>query len=80
MGHIAAGMHIAERTLHRRLAREGTSYRALLDEVRETLAKELLANGLTVKEVSDRLGYSEPAAFTHAYTRWHGAPPRTRLT
>lgn len=75
MGQIAAGMHIAERTLHRRLAREGTSYRALLDEVRETLAKELLANGLTVKEVSDRLGYSEPAAFTHAYTRWHGSPP-----
>ncbi|MGH3956362.1 MAG: AraC family transcriptional regulator [Mycobacterium sp.] len=75
MGLIAAGMHIAERTLHRRLAREGTSYRALLDEVRETLAKELLANGLTVKEVSDRLGYSEPAAFTHAYTRWHGSPP-----
>lgn len=80
MGHIAAGMHIAERTLHRRLAREGTSYRALLDEVRETLAKELLANDLTVKEVSDRLGYSEPAAFTHAYTRWHGAPPRAHLT
>ncbi|TDZ97271.1 AraC family transcriptional regulator [Mycobacteroides salmoniphilum] len=77
MGLIAAGMHIAERTLHRRLAREGTSYRALLDEVRETLAKELLANGLTVKEVSDRLGYSEPAAFTHAYTRWHGSPPST---
>lgn len=75
MGMIAAGMHIAERTLHRRLAREGTSYRALLDEVRETLAKELLTNGLTVKEVSDRLGYSEPAAFTHAYTRWHGSPP-----
>ncbi|MFD6197410.1 AraC family transcriptional regulator [Mycobacteriaceae bacterium NPDC060252] len=75
MGLIAAGMHIAERTLHRRLAREGTSYRALLDEVRETLAKELLTNGLTVKEVSDRLGYSEPAAFTHAYTRWHGSPP-----
>ncbi|TDZ80839.1 AraC family transcriptional regulator [Mycobacteroides salmoniphilum] len=74
MGQIAASMHIAERTLHRRLAREGTSYRALLDEVRETLAKELLANGLTVKEVSDRLGYSEPAAFTHAYTRWHGSP------
>lgn len=77
---IASGMHIGERTLHRRLAREGTSYRALLDEVRETLAKELLTNGFTVKEVSDRLGYSEPAAFTHAYTRWRGAPPSTHLT
>ncbi|MBB4855502.1 AraC-like DNA-binding protein [Mycobacteroides chelonae] len=79
MGEVAASMHIGERTLHRRLAREGTSYRVLLDEVRETLANEFLRNGLSVKEVSDRLGYSEPAAFTHAYTRWHGAPPSTHL-
>lgn len=79
MGQVAASMHIGERTLHRRLAREGTSYRALLDEVRETLARELLRNGFSVKEVSDRLGYSEPAAFTHAYTRWHGVPPSTDL-
>ncbi|MGC7311866.1 helix-turn-helix domain-containing protein, partial [Mycobacteroides abscessus subsp. massiliense] len=55
-----------------------TSYRALLDEVRETLARELLRNGLSVREVSDRLGYSEPAAFTHAYTRWRGMPPSAR--
>lgn len=71
-------MLIGQRTLHCRLAREGSSRRALLDEVRETLAKELLRNGLSVKEVSDRLGYSEPAAFTHAYTRWHGVPPSAR--
>ncbi|SIM66750.1 transcriptional regulator [Mycobacteroides abscessus subsp. abscessus] len=78
MGQVAASLHIGERTLHRRLAREGTSYRALLDEVRETLARELLRNGLSVREVSDRLGYSEPAAFTHAYTRWRGMPPSAR--
>ncbi|OAT69805.1 AraC family transcriptional regulator [Mycobacteroides immunogenum] len=78
MAQVAGSMLIGQRTLHRRLAREGTSYRALLDEVRETLAKELLRNGLSVKEVSDRLGYSEPAAFTHAYTRWHGVPPSAR--
>ncbi|MGC7358092.1 helix-turn-helix domain-containing protein, partial [Mycobacteroides abscessus subsp. massiliense] len=51
---------------------------ALLDEVRETLARELLRNGFSVREVSDRLGYSEPAAFTHAYTRWRGMPPSAR--
>ncbi|AMU64576.1 AraC family transcriptional regulator [Mycobacteroides abscessus] len=78
MGQVAASLHIGERTLHRRLAREGTSYRALLDEVRETLARELLRNGFSVREVSDRLGYSEPAAFTHAYTRWRGMPPSAR--
>ncbi len=80
---MAGLLNMTERTLHRHLAREGTSYRALLDEVRETLAAELLASGLTVDEVSRRLGYSETASFTHAFVRWRGAPPsvfRTRLT
>ncbi|WP_426315906.1 helix-turn-helix domain-containing protein, partial [Mycobacteroides abscessus] len=40
--------------------------------------RELLRNGFSVREVSDRLGYSEPAAFTHAYTRWRGMPPSAR--
>jgi AraC-like DNA-binding protein len=31
--------------------------------------------GLTVEEASKRLGYSETAAFTHAFIRWHGIPP-----
>lgn len=72
---LAAEFGIAERTLHRRLVDEGTSFRALVDEVRETLGTELLAAGLTVAEVARRLGYSETAAFTHAFTRWTGTPP-----
>lgn len=72
---IAKELCITERTLHRRLAAEGTSYRALLDEVRATLAAELLHSGLTVEETARRLGYSEAAAFTRAHTRWNGTPP-----
>jgi AraC-like DNA-binding protein len=73
---IAAERHITERTLRRHLAKEGTSYRALLDEVRDTLAVAMLTTaGLTVAEVAARLGYSEPASFTHAFQRWHGVPP-----
>ncbi|CQD24086.1 transcriptional regulator [Mycobacterium lentiflavum] len=75
---IAKELCITERTLHRRLAAEGTSYRALLDEVRATLAAELLNSGLTVEETARRLGYSETAAFTRAHTRWNGRPPSRR--
>jgi AraC-like DNA-binding protein len=73
---VAQSLHIHPRTLRRRLANAGTSWRALNNEVRSTLAAELLTQvGLTVEEASKRLGYSETAAFTHAFIRWHGIPP-----
>ncbi|MGB3893793.1 AraC family transcriptional regulator [Mycolicibacter sinensis] len=75
MADIAAELCIAERTLHRRLAAERTSYRALVDEVRATLAAALLESGLTVEETARQLGYSETAAFTRAFIRWTGTPP-----
>jgi len=75
MAEIADELCIAERTLHRRLAAERTSYRALVDEVRVTLAVALLESGLTVEETARRLGYSETAAFTRAFSRWTGVPP-----
>lgn len=78
MATIAKELCITERTLHRRLAAEGTSYRALLDEVRAALAGELLRSGLTVEESTHRLGYSETAAFTRAHIRWNGEPPSAR--
>lgn len=68
---IAARLHLSSRTLRRRLLLEGTSYRALLDELRQTLAEELLGTtGMKVAEVAARLGYSEPASFLHARKRW----------
>jgi len=78
MAAIAAGFHMTERTLHRRLAVEGTNYRALLDEIRTALSAEMLESGLTVEETARRLGYSETSAFTHAYKRWNGYPPSRR--
>lgn len=74
---VAASLHLSERTLRRRLDDEGTSFRALVDEVREQLATELLVTGgLPVEAVARRLGYAEPAAFTHAFRRWKGTSPR----
>jgi AraC-like DNA-binding protein len=76
MDTVAAELAMTARTLRRRLAAEGTSYRALVDEVRQTLAEELLATrSLSVEQVAYRLGYGDAASFVRAFTRWKGVPP-----
>jgi AraC-like DNA-binding protein len=73
---VAAELDVHPRTLRRQLAEEGTSFRSLLNEARSALAVDLLCNvGLTVDEVSKRLGYSDTSTFCHAFKRWHGVPP-----
>ena len=81
MNAVAGELLLTPRTLRRRLLEEGTSYKALADEVRETLAEELLsAANLSVEQIAERLGYSEAASFIHAFKRWKGRPPhRYRL-
>ncbi len=67
---VAAHLCISSRTLRRQLKLEGVSYRELLDEVRMTLAEELLKTGaLTLEEIAIRLGYSEVSNFLHAFKR-----------
>lgn len=74
---VAAELHVSVRTLRRRLAEEGTSFRAVLDQTRRHLAEELLVTvGLSVEEVAERVGYSEASAFVHAFQRWTGDSPR----
>lgn len=74
--HIAAQLNMSPRTLRRRLDEAGTSYRALLDEVREALAEELLGTGaLSVEDVAVRLGYAEASSFIYAFKRWKGITP-----
>jgi len=73
---VAAELDVHPRTLRRQLAEEATSFRALLNEARSTLAVDLLCNvGLNVEEVSNRLGYTDTSTFCHAFKRWHGVPP-----
>ena len=48
-----AALHMSERTLRRRLAEEGATFRGLLDEVRDQLAEEfLVTGGMLVAEVA----------------------------
>lgn len=74
---IAQNLRMSPRTLRHRLGAEGTSYRELLDEIRQRLAEEMLIKGrLTVAETAHRLGYVELSSFSQAFRRWHGMGPR----
>ncbi|BAX96196.1 transcriptional regulator [Mycobacteroides stephanolepidis] len=76
MDKIAHQLDMEERTLRRKLTAEGTSFRELADEVRSTIAVELLADGhLTVEEVAVRLGYHDASGFSRAFKRWTGQRP-----
>jgi AraC-like DNA-binding protein len=76
MDAVASELHTTARTLRRLLDAEGVSFRALVDEVRQSMAEELLGTaGLSVKEVADRLGYIEIASFITAFRRWKGTSP-----
>lgn len=73
---LSAELHIAPRTLIRRLRRLGTSYQAITDDFLRCRAQALLANdGKSVKEVAGALGFDNPANFGKAFKRWCGMPP-----
>ncbi|MGF6887490.1 AraC-like DNA-binding protein [Nocardia sp. GAS34] len=72
---IAADLHMSVRTLRRRLADEGTTFRELACETTGILAEELLATGCTVGTVASRLGYSSVSAFAAAFRDRSGQTP-----
>lgn len=73
---VAKDLNMSTRTLRRHLDAAGTSYRALLDEVRRALAEEMLtATPLSVSDVAIRLGYAEASTFIHAFKRWTDTTP-----
>jgi len=74
---VARDLAITPRTLQRRLAAEGWSFRALVEDTRRRAAAHYLANrSLSIAEVSYLVGFSEVAAFHRAFRRWHGRTPR----
>jgi AraC-like DNA-binding protein len=76
-------MECSVRTLQRRLAREKTTFRAVLHQARSKVATSALQNNTrSIQEISCQLGYSEQSAFTRAFRSWTGQTPaayRNRL-
>ena len=68
------GMH--RRTLDRRLQPFGVAFKALSDEVRYEVSRQLLPDTvMPVTSISQCLLYADPSAFTHTFRRWSGTSP-----
>ncbi len=73
---IAEVMDLSPRTLQRLLAEEDTTLSEVLDQWRFKTAVELLDDsGLRVKDISQRLFYSNTPNFERAFRRWTGTSP-----
>jgi AraC-like DNA-binding protein len=74
--HLARATGTSVRTLQRRLKHAGVNYSDLQNDVRKTLALNLLENEtMALAEIAFSLGYSEVSAFNHAFRRWVGQSP-----
>ena len=73
---IAHLMAMHRRTLSRRLKGGGMGYRAIANEVRFEIARQLLKDTeVPLGQIAAALGYSEASAFTRAFRRWSGQTP-----
>jgi AraC-like DNA-binding protein len=73
---IARDVNMSSKTLERRLAERGKSFRVLLDDIRRDLTKRYLGEtDFRLEQVAYLVGYSEPAALVRAFRRWTGTTP-----
>jgi AraC-like DNA-binding protein len=77
LGEVARRLGVSERTLQRHLGSCGMAFEELLNAERRLLAEKYLRAGKSISEVSELLGYAEPAVFQRAFKRWTGSTPGT---
>lgn len=76
---IAKSVSMSTRSLQRRLAEEGTSFTALLAQLRRELAEQYVEDrDIPVTEISYMLGFSDVSSFSRAFKRWTGRSPAAR--
>lgn len=74
---VAERLGLSRRTMERRLAAEGTTFHALLDEARRDVARgQLLGTSRSNAEIAELLGFSSSAAFTAWFAAQHDLPPQ----
>lgn len=73
---VAAALGMPVRTLQHRLHLEGTTYSAILDDVRRLRGLSLVTNTRApAAEISCALGYRDVRSFHRAFRRWTGCSP-----
>lgn len=65
---VAADLGMHRSTLHRQLMQDGQGFGEIMDQVRKNLIRQLIVSPQrSLIEISERLGFSSPPAFS----RWH---------
>mgnify|MGYP003514816781 FL=1 len=73
---IAAALFMSKRTLARKLAQDGTSFREIRDSILSRQASSyLLESDLSVDAIATLLNYHDSANFRRAFKRWFDLPP-----
>lgn len=73
---VSKSLGVTPQTLRRRLQDEGQGYQAIKDDLRRDVAIEYLARpDLTLIEIANRVGFSEPSTFHRAFKKWTGVAP-----
>jgi AraC-like DNA-binding protein len=69
-------LNMSPRTLRRRLEKEGTSYQRIKDNARRDVAiSSLTRDRMTVSDVAEQVGFSDPSAFHRSFKKWTGLSP-----
>jgi len=73
---LADELSCSHRTLTRKLKSDGLSFQILLDEVRFSMAKQMLYQSRkSTKQVANHIGITNPAVFCRAFKKWSGMTP-----
>ncbi|MDT8283111.1 MAG: AraC family transcriptional regulator, partial [Gammaproteobacteria bacterium] len=73
---VARELNLSERSMQRRLKEHKTTFRYLLDGVREMVAKQYIENPMNrMSDIAFLIGFSEQSAFSRAFKKWTGKSP-----
>jgi AraC-like DNA-binding protein len=74
---VAAALTLSSRTLRRKLDKEDTSFRAVVEDERKQMAFQLLRESdMKLDELAAHLGYTDTSSFTRAFRRWSDCSPK----
>ena len=73
---VADAIHIAQRSLQRKLQKESTTFRTILNDLRKELAQKYLQNSsMNLIDIAFNLGFGEYSSFSRAFKNWTGITP-----